>query len=346
MEDLSVVSDLDTKAKTKSDVDAAHSSLDWRSTVGLDATFNALRELMASGRMHPVVLIQGPEGVGKRPLALWMAATFLCRTKSACGTCGSCREVLAGIHPDLLLIDEPEENSLKTGVLEDLQRNLDMLSADGVRVAIITDCDRMTREAANRMLKTLEEPPEHIRIIMTTSRPRALLPTVLGRCLRWRVTPPHENELLPWLKSQLAKRGRANESNELCFSWLRRLGCCPGLILRELDDINDRGAAISSAVHGLLAAKSPGEVLRIADELARTTKATLTDILSASEWELNLSYRRGDATNASAVDAAAAVRVRRRRTLQTLRLLAVRGKVHLNAQLAAESIGLAAFAVE
>jgi DNA polymerase-3 subunit delta' len=296
--------------------------------------------------MHPVVLLHGPEGVGKRPLALWMAAKFLCRTKTACGTCGSCREVLAGIHPDLLLIDEPEETSLKTAVLEDLQRNLDMLSSEGVRVAIITDCDRMTREAANRMLKTLEEPPEHVRIIMTTSRPRALLPTVLGRCLQWRVTPPHELALLPWLKAELTKRGRTNESDELCLSWLRRLGCCPGLVLRELDDADDRGAAISSRIHSLLAAGSPGEVLRIADELVRTTKATLADILSASEWELNLSYRRCDQTQNASVSSDAAVRIRRRRTLQSLRALAMRGKVHLNAQLAAESIGLAAFTAE
>lgn len=340
------MSEIGTKIKTKTEIDEPLSFLDWRNTAGLDATFAALRPLMGSGRMHPVVLLQGPEGVGKRPLALWMAAMLLCQSKSACGTCGSCREVLAGIHPDLLLIDEPEETSLKTAVLEDLQRNLDMLSPDGVRVAIITDCDRMTREAANRMLKTLEEPPEHVRIIMTTSRPRALLPTVLGRCLRWRVTPAKENELLPWLKAQLAKRGRTRESDELCLSWLRRLGCCPGLVLRELDDTNDRGAAISSRVHGLLAARSPGEVLRIADELARTTKATLADILSASEWELNLSYRRGDTATAVSGDAAAAVRLRRRRTLQMLRLMAVRGKVHLNTQLAAESIGLAAFTVE
>ena len=333
------MSDVSTKSKT----DDTQTALDWRQTIGLEPAFAELSQLLASGRMHPVVLLQGPEGVGKRPLALWMAAKFLCRTKSACGTCGSCREVLAGIHPDLLLIDEPEETSLKTGVLEDLQRNLDMLSSEGVRVAIITDCDRMTREAANRMLKTLEEPPEHVRIIMTTSRPRALLPTVLGRCLRWRVTPPQEAVLLPWLKAELVKRGRTNESDELCLSWLRRLGCCPGLVLRELDDANDRGAAISSRVHGLLAARSPGEVLRIADELARTTKATLADILSASEWELNLFYRRDDLTK---TDSDAAVRIRRRRTLQTLRVLGMRGKVHLNAQLAAESIGLAAFTVE
>lgn len=317
------------------------SSLDWRQTVGLDGVRSELSHLMASGRMHPVVLLQGPDGVGKRPLALWMAAKFLCQTRSACGTCGSCREVLAGIHPDVLLLDERDENVLKTAALEELQKNLDILSPGGVRVAIITDCDRMTREAANRMLKTLEEPPEHIRIILTTSRPRALLPTVLGRCLRWRVTPPREDVVLPWLKAELAKRGRGQESDEFCMSWIRRLGACPGLIKKELDDVDDRGAAISSRVHGLFQARSSGEVLRIADELARTTKASLGEILSASEWELNQAYRNGASSSQGAV-----TRIKRRHILRELRLLAVRGKVHLNAQLAAESIGLAAFAVE
>lgn len=328
-----------SEATVKNKSDVTMSGLDWRATIGLEPVFAALRDVVANGRMHPVVLLYGSEGVGKRPLALWLAAMFLCQTKSACGTCGSCRELLAGLHPDLLLIDEPEETSLKTGVFEDLQRNLDMLSAGGVRVAVITDCDRMTREAANRMLKTLEEPPEHVRIIMTTSRPQALLPTVLGRCLRWRVIPPTEDQLLPWFKTLLTKHGRSMESDDLCRQWLRRLGCCPGLLLRELDDADDRGGAISSRVHGLLAARSASDVLRIADDLARSTKASLSEILSASEWELNRLYRNGNQPD----DAEAAARIRRRRILQTLRVLSVRGKVHLNTQLAAESIGLAAF---
>ncbi len=218
-----------------------------------------------------------------------------------------------------------------------------MMSSDGLRVAVITDCDRMTREAANRMLKTLEEPPEHIRIIMTTSRPRALLPTVLGRCLGWRIVAPKEDELLPWLKQELSKRGRNAESDEFYRQWLRRRGCCPGLILKELDDEDDRGPAIASRVKSLLSARSPGDVLRTADDLARTTKATLGEILAASEWELNDSYRlQGHQTSAAATVTA----MRRRRMLQTLRLLSVRGKVHLNTQLAAESIGLAAFSTE
>lgn len=331
-----------TERSTKNTNEAiVAASLDWRTTVGLNRVFSALDQVIASGRMHPVVLLHGLDGVGKRHVAVWMAARFLCRTQSACGECASCREVIAGIHPDLMMLDEPEETVLKTGALEELQRNLDMMSSEGVRVAVITDCDRMTREAANRMLKTLEEPPEHVRLILTTSRPRALLPTVLGRCLNWRVSAPSEEALLPWLKQELQKRGRSVESDEFYQQWLKRLGNCPGLILRELGDADDRGPGIASRVRSLLTARSPSEALRVADDLTRTTKASLGEILAASEWELNRSYRNHEVGSGSVVTT-----MRRRRLLQTLRLLSVRGKVHLNTQLAAESIGLAAFSTE
>ncbi len=81
-------------------------SLDWRTTVGLTSVFSALDHVIASGRMHPVVLLHGPDGVGKRHVAMWMAARFLCQKQNACGECGSCRELLAGMHPDLMMIDE------------------------------------------------------------------------------------------------------------------------------------------------------------------------------------------------------------------------------------------------
>ena len=316
------------------------SLLDWRQTIGLEPVKTALASVMNGERMHPVVLLHGVDGVGKRHLAMWMAAYYVCKTKNACGICGSCREVLAGIHPDVIVID-PDENHIKTAVLETLKSELDTLSPDGLRVGVIMDCDRMTREAANRMLKTLEEPPAHIRLILTTSRTRALLPTVLGRCLRWSVPVPAPEVVTEWLKGVLKQHGRPVESKELLQAWVRRAGGAPGRLVRQIEDQDDREAAILDRVSQLISATSPRQAQHQAEELVRSTRATVPEILAASEWALNHQYQKEtqEGIDGSGVKA----RWSRRQILSKLRRLAVRGSVTLNAQLAAEAIGLAGF---
>ena len=324
----------------KREADASTISLDWRKTMGLGPAMAALGSMMDSERMHPVVLLHGIEGVGKRHLAFWMAARFVCVTGTACGVCGSCREVLAGIHPDVLVID-PEEATIKTAVMESFQTELDTLSSEGVRVGLILNCERMTREAANRMLKTLEEPPEHVRLILTTSRPRGLLPTVLGRCLKWAVPAPSVDQTLTWFQEVLRGHGRPAEDDTILRAWVRRAGASPGRLVRQIEDENDREAEILDRVISLVDSATPHLALQAAEDLARACRATVPEILAACEWALNSHYRQ------SAIMSNDTRTLKqhwsRRQTISKLRRLAVRGHVILNTQLAAEAIGLAGF---
>lgn len=312
---------------------------DWRQTVGLEQNMQELSQLLSSAFLHPVVLLQGAEGFGKRHLALWMAAKQFCVSGTACGTCGECREILAGIHPDVLVVQDLEETSIKSAVLEQLQTNLSILSPRGLRIAIIPNCDRMTPEAANRMLKTLEEPPEQIRFILTTSRPKALLPTVLGRCLRWRVLPPDQKKLLSWLKALLNTQEGAALDDLMLLSWIRRAGSSPGVLKRQVEDTSDKVASVTDRVQSLLNARQPSEVVRIAEELARTYRLTVPEYLAAQEWILNDLYRAGKTAGRLGLVAA------RRDVSRDLRRLAGFGKIHLNTQLAAESVGLLPFGI-
>lgn len=318
------------------DLKASHLP-DWRLAVGLQKSQTELTQLLDSKFAHPVILLFSPKGYGKRHLALWMAAKHLCETSSACGTCGECREVIAGIHPDLLVVQELEDATIKSAALEELQDHLNILSPRGLRVAVIANCDRMSPEAANRMLKTLEEPPEQARFILTTSRPKALLPTVLGRSLKWRVSPPRLSEVLPWFQDLLKQHGRASEDNQTLVTWLRRAGNSPGVLVRQLEDQDDVAAASADRIKSLLEAARPQDVLRMAEDLARSSRLKMTDFLEAHEWELNDIYRAGQCKDGPRVIAA------RRSLVNRLRRLSGFGRIHLNSQLAAESIGLLPF---
>lgn len=130
-------------------------------------------------RRHPDIptsyIFQGPEGCGKFLTALRFASALTGQDPS---------KTASGLAPDILTVDEPGPN-IKLETVQGLILRLGLRPAASVcKVAIINDAEKMTREAANSLLKTLEEPPPSGRLILVTSRPDDLLPTVRSRCLR------------------------------------------------------------------------------------------------------------------------------------------------------------------
>ncbi len=316
----------------------------WNQTVGLHRVMTDLGRVMSSGRLHPIVLLEGLEGIGKRHLAMWMSAQMTClqlQERLPCGNCANCRGVMGGFHPDVAVLN-PESETIKTADVETLQEHFMMMSSEGLRIGVIMNADRMTIEASNRLLKTLEEPPEQVRVILTSSRPLLIPATVLGRCLRWRVKPPEKELVTDWFKSLLHQSGRAAIDDDSVNHWVLRLRHSPGLLKRELDDSTDHYSGISGDVAQLLAAQNPVDVTRSAANLARVHKAKVPDILSAVEWELNKIYRARLKSCSMAFGNLSenGRRAAQRRLLHDIRMQAVLGKVTLNAQLVAESIGL------
>jgi DNA polymerase-3 subunit delta' len=159
---------------------------------------------MAAGPTPHAVLLVGPASVGKTTLAGDLAAALLCAApdpaERPCGACRPCRLVAAGNHPDLhrlgpegpggqVLIGDAREARAARGV-RDLLRELSLLPVEGgARVAIVEGASQMNEDAQNALLKTLEEPPAGVTIVLCVDQEEILLPTVRSRCSRIRLGP-------------------------------------------------------------------------------------------------------------------------------------------------------------
>ena len=148
-------------------------------------------------------LFAGPEGVGKKTLALGLAARTDCRNRSGgefCGNCESCAKVAGGNHPDIRLI-QATGASIGIETVRQLTREARFRPFQGAcRVFVLDQAEKMTREAANSILKTLEEPAETSRIILTTAFPNQLLPTIRSRCQLFVFRPLTRNQLRGYLE--------------------------------------------------------------------------------------------------------------------------------------------------
>ena len=155
--------------------------------VGQEAVVSALRNALERGRLHHAYLFTGTRGVGKTSLARILARCFNCETgvtAEPCGECGNCRAVDAGRFPDLLEVDAASRTRV-----EDTRELLDKVayapSQGRFRIYLIDEVHMLSDHSFNALLKTLEEPPEHVRFLLATTEPRKLPATVLSRCLQF-----------------------------------------------------------------------------------------------------------------------------------------------------------------
>jgi len=160
----------------------------FRDVIGHRKIIDGLKSTITSGRVAHAYLFWGPEGTGKRTVALAFAAALLCSGREkgsdadACGQCKECRQIAGGNHPDLHFI-EPRGASIKIEQVRDVQKKAVYKSYQGkYRFYLIDPADVMTLQAANCLLRILEEPPENTIFVLVSSNPYALLPTVLSRC--------------------------------------------------------------------------------------------------------------------------------------------------------------------
>jgi DNA polymerase-3 subunit delta' len=178
----------------------------WEDLRGHREQLEMFRRAVQRNRTAHACLFVGPKGVGKNLVARRISQCLFCpnvpdEELDACGTCSSCKQVQAGVHPDLLMVGLPEgkkELPIALFVGEDEKRGREGLCRElslrpmsaPRRIAIIDDADRMNEESANALLKTLEEPPEGSILFLIASSTDALLPTI-----RSRVQPLHFSAL-------------------------------------------------------------------------------------------------------------------------------------------------------
>ena len=164
--------------------------------VTLTAAFRA-------GRLPHALLIHEAPGAGGEWLATWAAQLVLCQNsaQAPCGACTACRRVWAQQHPDLTWLRTAEDSQqIRIEQVRDLAADLALTShAGGYKVGIVTPAEALNRFAANALLKTLEEPPSRTLLVLVTTQPSRLPPTVLSRCQRLRVGAPARAEGVAWL---------------------------------------------------------------------------------------------------------------------------------------------------
>lgn len=174
----------------------------------LQGHWQQLSQARARGRMPHALLLSGPRGMGKMALAETLARALLCRTPAedgqACGQCPACRQWQAGNSPDFLrLAPEEEGKAIKVDQVRELCAGLALTShGGGYKVAIIQPAERMNLNAANSLLKTLEEPTADTVLLLVAERPAQLPATIHSRCQQLVVAAPARAEALAWLTTQ------------------------------------------------------------------------------------------------------------------------------------------------
>jgi DNA polymerase III subunit gamma/tau len=146
-----------------------------------------LKNAVAQNRLAHAYLFVGPRGIGKTSTARILAKSLNCvkgPTVTPCGECDNCREIAAGNSLDVIEIDGASNNSVED--VRQLRENVRYAPAKGrYKIYLIDEVHMLSPAAFNALLKTLEEPPEHVKFIFATTEPQKVLPTILSRCQRF-----------------------------------------------------------------------------------------------------------------------------------------------------------------
>lgn len=214
--------------------------------IGQQRALDILRGCIARDRIPHALLFAGDEGIGKRLTAVNFAKALNCLKEQGddlfaineepsvssnlddidnCGVCASCRKIDKGNHPDVIMIaPEGEGGQITVSVIRELEQSLSYKPFEGKwKIAIIDNADMLNKSAANAFLQTLEEPSPESMLILISSRPDMLLPTIRSRCQRINFTPLPIETMSALIEE---KAGENNKEQSLLLSRLSggRLG--------------------------------------------------------------------------------------------------------------------------
>ena len=185
--------------------------------VGQEHAVRTLSNALATGRLHHAYMFTGTRGIGKTTLARILAKGFNCpeaKDGEPCCECSSCRQVDAGNHPDVIEMD-----AASTTQVDSMRELLDTAnyapSIGPFKVYIIDEVHMLSRHSFNAMLKTLEEPPAHIKFILATTDPQQVPATVQSRCLRFALRRLPREEIASHLAKVLEAEGNEHDGESL-----------------------------------------------------------------------------------------------------------------------------------
>jgi DNA polymerase III subunit delta' len=286
-----------------------HPPMPFSEVIAQDRALGALRAALRKGTLHHAYLFGGPPGTGKARAARLLAQAANCVGGSPgpagyrddpCGACRSCRNILAGNHPDVMVLSEertmaregrwepksgrsPSKDIVVDQVRDLVDHRLALRRFEGRRRFVIFDpADAMNPQAQNALLKTLEEPPDDTTLVLLAGSPDSLLPTIRSRCLRVAFSPiPDER-----VAARLLAEGRSPEEARLAVALAGgSLGRALALKAEELDLLRDavRDAVAldpNDALGWLAFARVHGDDRAQAGELCELLGVWLRDVLA------------------------------------------------------------------
>ena len=175
---------------------------------GQEHIVKTLKNALATGKLAHAYLFAGPRGTGKTTMAKLLAKALNCDEGIGhqCNECKNCKAIIDGTHPDVLELDAASNNGV-----DEIRDLIDKVKYGTIlgryKVYIIDEVHMLSTGAFNALLKTLEEPPEHVIFILATTEPHKILPTILSRCQRYDFTKLSDKDIKNRLKDVLEKEG-------------------------------------------------------------------------------------------------------------------------------------------
>ncbi len=191
--------------------------------VGQDGILALLDHSLKQNNIAHAYLLAGPSHIGKKTLALNLAQALNCdESEPPCGQCYSCRRILEGKHADVTSTDLDSKTEIGIDAIRALQRLANLPPYEGkCKVFIIEDAEHMSTEAANSLLKILEEPPPKVVWLLLSAEEQRLLPTIISRCQRLELKPvPLEQLEQILVTSYNVDAGKAKLLARLCHGCL------------------------------------------------------------------------------------------------------------------------------
>ena len=265
--------------------------------VGQEHVVKALTHALEGKRLHHAYLFTGTRGVGKTTIARILAKALNCTgpdghgdvTATPCGVCPACVEIDQGRFIDYVELDAASNR--KT---EEIEQILDSapykLDSTRYKVLMLDEVHMLTSTAFNAMLKTLEEPPDHVKFVLATTDPQKIPVTVLSRCLQFNLKQMPQPQIVAHLERVFGEEAIAAEKPAL-----RLLAQAAGGSMRDALSLSDQAIAYSAgnvteeAVRGMLGAIDASYLLRILDALLARDAAAMLAVAQTMEG-LSLSF--------------------------------------------------------
>jgi DNA polymerase-3 subunit gamma/tau len=251
--------------------------------VGQEHVVRALTHALRTGRLHHAYLFTGTRGVGKTTLSRILAKSLNCTgadgqggiTAEPCGACEACRAIDAGRFVDYIEMDAASNRGVDE-MAQLLEQAVYAPSNARFKVYMIDEVHMLTNHAFNAMLKTLEEPPEHVKFILATTDPQKIPVTVLSRCLQFNLKQMPPGHIVGHLENILGQEGVSYEQPAL-----RLLAQGAHGSMRDALSLTDQAIAYAAgqvtldAVQGMLGALDQSYLVRLLDALLAQNGADL-----------------------------------------------------------------------